>query len=114
MTERDGFWAFVMLSPNLTGLSSFKEMLVYDKIVGQIVRNTLVYTASAEFTGMFLSLMLAIAPDRKIKLVRVFRAAFFMPVVTSSVAVSLVSPSSARTERYYQFVKGVMLFGMKD
>ncbi len=120
LTERDGFWAFLMLSPNLlgfmmftlfpvlaslalsftsydiltpaefVGLYNYEEMLLYDKIVGQVVRNTLVYTISVVPIGMFLSLMLALALDQKIKFVRVFRAAFFMPVITSAVAVSLV------------------------
>ncbi len=118
--DRDGFWAFVMLSPNLlgflmftlfpvvaslllsftsydiltppewVGLYNYEEMFVYDKIVGQVVRNTLVYTASVVPIGIFLSLMLALALDQKIKFVRIFRSAFFMPVITSAVAVSLV------------------------
>ncbi len=118
--DRDGFWAFVMLSPNLVGflmftlfpviaslllsftsydilttpewvgLYNYEEMFVYDKIVGQVIRNTLVYTASVVPIGIFLSLMLALALDQKIKFVRIFRSAFFMPVITSAVAVSLV------------------------
>ena len=120
LTDRDGFWAFAMLSPNLigfvmftlfpvlaslalsftsydiltppewVGLYNYEELFKYDKIVGQVVRNTLVYTVSVVPIGMFLSLMLALALDQKIKFVRVFRAAFFMPVITSAVAVSLV------------------------
>lgn len=118
--DRDGFWAFVMLSPNLVGflmftlfpviaslllsftsydiltppewvgLYNYEEMFVYDKIVSQVVRNTLVYTACVVPIGIFLSLMLALALDQKIKFVRIFRSAFFMPVITSAVAVSLV------------------------
>lgn len=118
--DRDGFWAFVMLSPNLVGflmftlfpviaslllsftsydiltppewvgLYNYEEMFVYDKIVSQVVRNTLIYTACVVPIGIFLSLMLALALDQKIKFVRIFRSAFFMPVITSAVAVSLV------------------------
>lgn len=120
LRDRDGFWAFMMLSPNLVGflmftvfpvlaslflsftsydiltppewvgLYNYEEMFIYDKIVGQVVRNTLIYTASVVPIGIFLSLMLALALDQKIKFVRVFRSAFFMPVITSAVAVSLV------------------------
>lgn len=120
LTQRDGFWAFVMLSPNLlgfmlftlvpviasfvlsftnydiltapefVGLANYEEMFRYDRIVGQVVRNTLVYTASVVPIGMFLSLMLALALDQKIKFVKIYRAAFFLPVITSAVAVSLV------------------------
>ena len=120
LVEREGFWAFAMLSPNVIGflmftlipvvasfvlsftdydiltapkfigLDNYREMFLYDKIVWQVVRNTLVYTLAVVPIGMFLSLMLALALDQKIKLVRVFRAAFFMPVITSAVAVSLV------------------------
>lgn len=120
LTERNGFWAFVMLTPNLVGfimftffpvvasfalsftnydiltapqfigLDNYKEMFVYDKIVGQVVRNTLVYTVSVVPIGMALSLLLALALDQKIKFLKVYRAAFFIPVITSAVAVSLV------------------------
>jgi multiple sugar transport system permease protein len=65
-------------------------MFVYDKIVGQVVKNTLVYTGCVVTIGIFISLMLALALDQKIKFVKILRAAFFMPVITSAVAVSLV------------------------
>ncbi len=120
LCDRDGFWAFAMLSPNLlgfllftlfpviaslllsftsydiltppewVGLYNYEEMFIYDKIVGQVVKNTLVYTCSVVPIGIFISLMLALALDQKIKFVKILRAAFFMPVITSAVAVSLV------------------------
>jgi len=120
LSDRDGFWAFVMLSPNLlgflmftlfpviaslllsftsydiltppqwVGLYNYEEMFIYDKIVGQVVKNTLVYTGCVVPIGIFISLILALALDQKIKFVKILRAAFFMPVITSAVAVSLV------------------------
>lgn len=120
LSDRDGFWAFAMLSPNLVGfllftlfpviaslllsftsydiltppewvgLYNYEEMFIYDKIVGQVVKNTLIYTACVVTIGIFISLMLALALDQKIKFVKLLRAAFFMPVITSAVAVSLV------------------------
>lgn len=120
LRDRDGFWAFAMLSPNLlgfflftlfpviaslllsftsydiltppewVGLYNYEEMFIYDKIVGQVVKNTLIYTGSVVPIGIFISLMLALALDQKIKFVKILRAAFFMPVITSAVAVSLV------------------------
>jgi multiple sugar transport system permease protein len=120
LTDRDGFWAFIMLLPNVAGffvftlfpvvvsfllsftsydiltppsfvgLANYQELFLFDKIVGQVVKNTLIYTAVVVPVGMFISLMLALALDKKIKFLRVFRAAFFMPVITSAVAVSLV------------------------
>lgn len=120
LRDRDGFWAFAMLSPNLlgfflftlfpviaslllsftsydiltppewVGLYNYEEMFIYDKIVGQVVKNTLIYTGCVVPIGIFISLMLALALDQKIKFVKILRAAFFMPVITSAVAVSLV------------------------
>lgn len=120
LTDRDGFWAAVMLSPNLigfllftlipvmaslvlsfteydiltpikwVGLANYREMLFKDKIVPQVVKNTLVYAVTVVPVGMFLSLMLAMALDQKIKFVKFYRAACFMPVITSAVAVALV------------------------
>lgn len=120
LTDRNGFWALIMLSPNLLGfllftlfpvvaslvlsfteydiltpmrwigLENYKEMLFGDKIVPKVVKNTLVYSCSVVPIGMFLSLMLALALDQKIKFIRLFRAAYFLPVITSAVAVALV------------------------
>lgn len=120
LSERDGFWAFLMLSPNLlgfllftlvpvitslifsftsydiltpmewVGLANYREMLFRDRIVPLVVKNTLIYSACVVPIGMFLSLMLAMALDSKIKFLRLFRAAYFLPVITSTVAVALV------------------------
>ena len=120
LTDRDGFWAAVMLAPNLVGfllftlipvvaslvlsfteydiltpikwigLGNYKEMLSKDKTVPIVLKNTLIYTIAVVPIGMLLSLLLAMMLDQKLKFVKFFRAACFMPVITSAVAVSLV------------------------
>jgi multiple sugar transport system permease protein len=67
----------------------------YRFLVGQAdfwisVRNTTVYTAVVVTAQTALALLLAVVMDRELRGRAVFRAAFVLPSVTSSVAVSLI------------------------
>ncbi len=116
---RDGFWAAIMLLPNLIGfmmflfipivaafvlsfmeydvispmkfigLSNYIEMF-HDPIVAETLRNTVVYTVIVVPSGMALSLILALALDQNIAGRRIFRAVYFLPSITSMVAVAVV------------------------
>lgn len=115
----DGKWAWIMLLPNILGffmfmlvpvvatfvlsftkydmltkpkfigLGNYTEM-IHDPIVWQVTGNTILYTALTVPVGMCLSLLLAVALDREIKLKRFYRAAFFLPSITSMVVISIV------------------------
>lgn len=76
-------------SPAFIGLSNYIEMF-HDKIIATTVKNTLIFTLITVPCGMVLSLFLAIFLDQKIAFRRFYRGAFFLPSITSMVAVSIV------------------------
>ena len=115
----DSKWAWLMLTPNIIGFFMFMLFpivftfaisftsydmlrpprfvgfdnyirLVRDPIIWQVTRNTIVYTIITVPIGMVLSLLLAVFLDQKIALRRFYRAAFFLPTITSMVVVSIV------------------------
>jgi len=117
--DHDSFWALVMLAPNLAGFLLFMLgpvvmtfvisltkydligpmkfiglqnyiQLTKDPIIGETLKNTLVYTIIVVPIGMCLSLGLAVLLDQKIALRRFYRAVYFLPSITSMVAVSVV------------------------
>jgi len=116
---RDSFWAFLMLLPNVVGflmflllpvlatfaisftdwdlstdigfvgLANYQE-LFEDDVFYRVLTNTLIFTAVSVPIGIAVSLLLAIALNRKMRFVRFYRAAFFMPVISSFVAVAIL------------------------
>lgn len=115
----DGFWAVVFLLPNLLGFlvfilgpviasfglsftnwdlltqvkwAGFKnyQTLLSDQIFWKVLWNNIYYTVGTVPIGIVISLFLAIALNQKIKGVKVFRAIYFLPVISSTVAVAVV------------------------
>lgn len=115
----DSFWAFLLLLPNLLGfliftlfpvvaafLLSFTKYdmmspikwiglgnyfeLLNDSTFKQVLINTLYYSVFTVPIGATISLFLAIALDRRTKLVKFYRAVYFLPVISSMVAVAMV------------------------
>lgn len=64
--------------------------LMGDSPFWHAIKNTLVYTFLSVPLGMAASLGLAVLVNRRIPGINVFRAVFFLPVITSWVAVSVV------------------------
>lgn len=119
MLYSDGFWAAVFLTPNFmgflvftlfavlasfglsftswdllgpvrwTGLANYRELLGDETFV-KVFWNTLKFTLTSVPVGVTISLLLAVALDQKIPGVKVCRAAYFLPVISSSVAVAIV------------------------
>ncbi|MCG8514744.1 MAG: sugar ABC transporter permease [Halanaerobiales bacterium] len=115
----DNFWALVFLLPNLlgfllfilipilasfglsftqwdllgdiswVGLGNYTELLS-DKIFIQVFWNTLYYSVGTVPLGIAIALLLAIALNQKIRGVKFYRGAYFLPVVSSTVAVAVV------------------------
>lgn len=112
-------WAFLMLLPNLAGfllfmvgpviatfIFSFTEYdllepmkfvsfqnyieMAQDPIIRQTLLNTIVYTVLTVPIGMCISLGLAVLLDQNIMLQRFYRGVYFLPSITSMVAVSVV------------------------
>lgn len=115
----DSMWAWLMLAPNIVGFLMFMLIpmvatfvlsftqynmlnppkfiglqnyisMIQDPIVRQVTWNTLLYTIMTVPVGMVLSLLLAVMLDQKIPFRRFFRAAFFLPSITSMVVVAIV------------------------
>lgn len=116
---RDAFWGYLFIAPSMLGVLmftlfpvlaalgiSFSEWnlitpprfvglegyraLLSDPVFGKVLLNTLYYTAGSVPLNLVLSLALALALNQKIRGIAVYRTAYFMPVVSSMVAVGLI------------------------
>lgn len=71
------------------GIDNYKE-LFQDPVFLQVLRNTLYFTIVSVPIGIVLSLLLAVMLNQKLRFIRFYRAAFFIPVISSMVAVSVI------------------------
>lgn len=79
-----------MLSPpRWVGLQNYRELLI-DPVFWQVMGNTFYYALAVVFLEIPLALGLAIAMNQPGWLTKVFRTIYFLPVVTSMVAIALV------------------------
>jgi multiple sugar transport system permease protein len=87
------FMAFLqwdgITAPRWHGMGNF-DRLVHDGLFWRALWNTVYFTAASAPLGVALSLMLALLANVPMRGITIFRAACFLPVVTSLVAVSLV------------------------
>jgi multiple sugar transport system permease protein len=117
--NKDGTWAFLLLLPNILGFLAFTlipvfasfflsftswDMLTPLKWVGidnyanllkdetfvKVFWNTIYFAGVSVPLGMVISLFLAVALDQNIRFKKFYRAAYFLPVVSSMVAVAVV------------------------
>ena len=72
-----------------TGISNFIN-LVHDNIFWISLKNTLIYTVLVMPITLILSFFVAIGVNKKTKLNYILRLFYIMPLVTSSVAISLI------------------------
>ena len=88
------FWSFtqydVVHSPKFIGLANYKNILFNDPLFWKAIRNTAIYTIGVVPIGICISLLLAVAIDQKIKFKSFFKSIFFLPTVTSIIAVSVI------------------------
>ncbi|WP_035928953.1 MULTISPECIES: carbohydrate ABC transporter permease [Pseudofrankia] len=90
-------WSFVLSFQNndlqtpatSAGFANYRD-LVHDDVFLAAVRRTLLYTAVFVPVTLLLSLLAAAALNRRIRGMSVYRLAFFIPVVTSTVATGVV------------------------
>lgn len=75
--------------PKWIGFDNYQSLLTDDRFVHSIV-NTLVFAVGTIPTGTALALIFALFVNQQLRGITFFRAAFYMPVVTSFVAVSLI------------------------
>ncbi len=76
-------------SPRWVGLSNYQTLLRHGDFWISL-RNTVFYTAGVVIAQTLLAFLLALLMDQRIRGKTVFRVAFFLPSVTSSVAISLI------------------------
>lgn len=79
----------MLTAPKFVGIQNYINM-VKDPIVRQVTFNTIVYTVLTVPIGMCISLFLAVMLDQKIGFRKFYRAAFFLPSITSMVVVAIV------------------------
>ncbi|WP_424766962.1 carbohydrate ABC transporter permease [Paenibacillus sp. sgz302251] len=117
--QKDGTWAFLLLLPNLLGFLAFTLIPVFasfflsftswdmltpvkwtgfsnyielwrDETFIKVFWNTFYFAGVSVPLGIVISLLLAVALDQNISLKKFYRAAYFLPVVSSMVAVAVV------------------------
>ena len=76
--------------PTFIGLSNYEKLFLEDESFRIAIKNTLFFTVLSVPSGTILSLILANALNQKIRGTTFYRTAYFLPVVSSSIAVALV------------------------
>jgi len=76
-------------SAKFIGLENYIK-LIHDSIFWVSLKNTFVFTLGTVFPSMAIGLFFAVILNEKLKLRNFFRTAYFIPVVTSLVAASII------------------------
>jgi multiple sugar transport system permease protein len=76
--------------PTFIGLSNYEKLFLEDESFRIAIKNTLFFTVLSVPTGTIISLILANILNQKIRGTTFYRTAYFLPVVSSSIAVALV------------------------
>ena len=79
----------VISTPQFIGVRNYIKIFTDRQFLTALV-NTLYYTVLTVPVGIVLSLLLAVLFNRAMKGIAIFRALVFIPVITSTVSVSLV------------------------
>jgi multiple sugar transport system permease protein len=79
----------LLRAPQLVGLDNFVALASDDRFL-KALRNTAFYTVVSVPLGMVTALLLAVALNQTIRGIAWIRTAYFLPVVTSTIAIALV------------------------
>ncbi len=79
----------LLAPPRFVGLQNF-QTLINDRVFREVVWNTIYYTVGLVPLNLVVSLGLAVWLNTKLRGLTLYRMAFFMPVVTVTVAVALI------------------------
>jgi len=82
-------WKLVSM-PRWIGIANYAHLFAEDKLFIVSLGNTLYYTLFSVPLGILASMMLAILVNQKVKGQNVFRTIYYLPSVTSGVAVALL------------------------
>lgn len=79
----------LITSPKWIGLANYEELVTNDDVIGKAFFNT-VYLFVGIPIGIALSLLLALAMNQQIRGITLLRAAYFLPVISSVAAISVL------------------------
>ena len=79
----------ILSQPNFIGFDNYKKILT-DNIAIDTFSNTFYFTVVSVPINVILTLVLAVLLNQKIRGITFFRTAYYLPVITASVAVSLM------------------------
>jgi multiple sugar transport system permease protein len=79
----------LLTAPNLVGLDNYVALLSDDRFL-KALRNTFFYTIVSVPVGLVIALGIAIALNTRVRGISFIRTAYFLPVVTSTIAIALV------------------------
>lgn len=80
----------VLNPPQWVGLDNYRQIFFHDPRFWKALGNTAIYVLGVVPIGICISLLLAVAINQKIKFKNFYKAIFFMPVVTSVIALSVI------------------------
>ena len=79
----------LLTAPHVVGIDNYSALLSDDRFL-KALRNTFFYTGVSVPIGLTIALGVALALNQSFRGIAFIRAAYFLPVVTSTIAVSLV------------------------
>jgi multiple sugar transport system permease protein len=79
----------ILSKPNFIGFENYEKILV-DKVAQETFFNTFYFTVISVPINVIITLLLAVLLNQKIRGITFFRTAFYLPVISASVAVSLM------------------------
>jgi multiple sugar transport system permease protein len=77
-------------APRFVGIDNYVKLLTDDPVFRKVLFNTAYYVIGTVPAGIVLSLLLALAMNANVRGIAVFRAIFFIPVISASVAVAVM------------------------
>src|SRR5690242_861442 len=77
-------------APRFVGFDNYVKLLTDDVLFRKVLFNTAYYVVGTVPAGVILSLLLALAMNANVRGIAVFRAIFFIPVISASVAVAMM------------------------
>jgi multiple sugar transport system permease protein len=80
----------LLSAPDFVGLDNYRTLLTNDPLFRRVLVNTAYFTGASVPLAIVISLALALALNQGIRGLPIFRAAYFMPVITAMVVVALI------------------------
>jgi multiple sugar transport system permease protein len=77
-------------TPRFVGIDNYVKLLTDDLVFRKVLFNTAYFVVGTVPAGVALSLLLALAMNANVRGIAVFRAIFFIPVISASVAVAMM------------------------